>query len=461
MPDQSADQTTAAVPLLSGSLHRNLLWLALPSLGEQWLNYCVSLWDTFLAGHVPGHEAGLSTSAVGIAAYTTWLASLLFVLVGTGTTALIARAWGAYDFAEGNRIANWSIPMAAVLGVIVATLMYCIAPVYTAAQGLTGKSYDVVVFFLRMDAVGQLMYVFCIVGSAALRGVGDTRSPMILFGGVNVLNILLSSSFVYGWGPLEPWGLNGIVVGTVISRCIGGLVVLTALARGLSGLKLSWRLMRPSPRDIRRILWIGVPQAVDGILMWLGHSVFLAIIARLSLAHMAAHMIAIQVEALTYLPAVAWGYASATLIGQNLGAGQYRRAMRAGHAAALQCSGVALVGALVYLFGSQVIYGIMTEAQSVRDIGIPAMRALSIYQLPLVVMIVYTFSIRGAGDTRTPMFINMFGTFFVRLPVGYLGALVFDGGLIGAWSGMFADVFVRCALTAWWFRRGGWTRVRV
>src|SRR5436190_21835376 len=81
-------------------LRQSVLTLALPALGEQLLNFCVSLFDTYLAGQVstPAHEIGIYTTTVGIAAYISWLATLIFSLVGTGTTALVSRSRGAVDF---------------------------------------------------------------------------------------------------------------------------------------------------------------------------------------------------------------------------------------------------------------------------------------------------------------------------------------------------------------------------
>src|SRR5579864_8897928 len=95
-------------------LRLSVLTLALPALGEQLLNFCVSLFDTWLAGQVStaAHEVGIYTTTVGIAGYISWLATLIFSLVGTGTTALVARSRGSGDFEQANRFANRSLTMA-------------------------------------------------------------------------------------------------------------------------------------------------------------------------------------------------------------------------------------------------------------------------------------------------------------------------------------------------------------
>jgi Na+-driven multidrug efflux pump len=289
---------------------------------------------------------------------------------------------------------------------------------------------------------------------------------MLILGCVNVLNMILASALVFGFGPIEPRGIDGIVAGTVTARACGGALMLVVLARGVSGLKLVPALMLPHGDDVRRILRIGLPAALDGAMMWSGQWLFLMIIARLGdpaegQAYTAAHMIGMDAEALTYLPATAWGYAAATLIGRNLGARNPATAKRLGNEAARQAVLVAILGAAVYLIGAEAIYAVMTPERAVRAIGVPALRFLSWYQIPLAVMVVYIHGIRGSGDTRSVLALNVLGIFAIRLPLAYLFGIHWRWGLIGAWSGMCADVTVRAAIATVYFARGRWAKTRV
>lgn len=468
MSDLPATIACGPAPATAAELRRRVLLLALPALGEQSLNFCVSLFDTWLAGQVSTaeHGVGVYTTTVGIAAYISWLATLMFSLVGTGTTALVARSRGAGDFEQANRFANRSLSLVGVLALVVCAILWALAPVYAQMQEMQGEAYRVAVGFLRTDALGQIFFCYCLIGSAALRGVGDMRTPMYVLGFVNVLNMIIASTLVFGLGPIEPWGIDGIVTATVAARICGGLIMLGVLARGVHDLKLRLAYLIPHVEDIRRILAIGVPAAVEGVIFWSGQWVFLMIISRLGdgtqeKAFTAAHMIGMEAEALTYLPATAWGYAAATLVGQSLGAGDPLRAKRLGNEAARHCIFVAIAGAIVYLFGAQIIYGIMTTEPAVRAIGIPALRFLSWYQIPLAVMVVYIHAIRGAGDTRAVMFINVAGVICIRLPLAYFFGIVCSWGLIGAWSGMCVDVVVRMIVATLYYRRGRWARVVV
>lgn len=454
--------------LLTGNLRTRMFGLALPALGEQLLNFCVGLFDVFLAGRLPasGSEVGVATSAVGIAAYLSWLGTLLFAVVGAGTTALVARSWGAGETRSAQRFANCGFALAGILGVLVFALLYTLAPGYARLQNLQGESEQIVVGYLRTDAIGQMFYGFCLVGTAALRGAGDMRTSLYVLGLVNLLNMGASTLFTFGGGPIPAFGIQGIVYGTVVARMTGSALMGLVLATGVSRIRLHFPDLRPRLSDARRMLRIGLPAAADGVTMWLGQSLFVMIIARLGnevmgKANLAAHVIGIEVEALSYLPATAWGYAAATLIGQSLGGGDKRRALRAGHEAARQGMLFATGMSALFFFGAGWIYSVLSVEPLVREVGVPAMRMLSWYQIPLIVVIIYMQALRGAGDTKTVLWINLIGVGCIRLPLAWYLGLHCGYGLLGAWTAMTIDVTSRALIVWSRYRQGRWLHLEV
>jgi putative MATE family efflux protein len=443
-------------------LRKVVFTLALPVLLEQFLSFCVGFYDTYLSGRI-GAEA---TTAVGLAAYLGWLASMLFMLVGTGTTALVARFWGAGEFAQANNIMNRSLTLAGLLGTAVFTLICIAAEPLAGLLDMSEQTTQIAVRYVRLDAIGLLFTSLSLVGAAAMRGAGDMRSPMFILGWVSVFNVVASTLLVYGFGPIPPMGIDGIVAGTVLARFTGGVWMIVALVVGRSGLKLAVDKLSVEAASFRRILHIGGPAGLDGAITWAGHFVFLMIVANLAdgplqTATFAAHIIGIRVEAITYLPAVAWGSAAATLIGQSLGAGDRQRAIRVGHEAAGQCSVLAVIITALFFFQAAGIYTVMHEEAAVRSIGIPAFRMLAFFQVPLVLSIVYVMALRGAGDTRFPLWLTVIGVLGVRLPVAYVCGIVLQGGLVGAWIGMCADMAFRGVALTVRYLRGRWLATEV
>jgi putative MATE family efflux protein len=462
-PALSSDAHPTNVPqdasrtVLRGPVRKTLLLLALPVLAEQMLNTFVGLFDTWLAGRI----SSAATSAVGLAAYVSWLGTMIVMLVGTGTTALVARHKGAGASEQANRCTNQSVTLAAMLGFFLFVLLYTVAPLLAAYSRLSGDAFDVAVTYLRIDSFGHIFMGLILVGCAALRGVGDMRTPMLIFAAINGVNILASCVFVYG---LE-MGVNGIVGGTIISRGVGAVIMLTLLIRGCAGLILIRSQLSFVWARAWRILRIGIPAATDGAVLWIGHFIFLAIIARaydglLGQACFAAHIIAIRVEALVYLPAVAWGAATATMIGQSLGHGDPLRAKRAGLEAVLQCGLLSVMMAAFFYMAASWIFEQMTIDPLVRAAGVGPFRVLALFQPLLIISIVLIHGLRGAGDTRVPLLITILGV-LLRLSVGYYFCMIAGWGLIGAWMGMFGAMAWRATAAAAHFLSGRWITTRV
>lgn len=443
-------------------LRRDLFYLALPVLAEQLLAFCVGFFDVYLAGLLGKQE----TSAIGLAAYVSWLSYLLFGLVGSGTTAIVARMWGAGEHAAARVFAARSLTLTIGLAVFVFLLLQGLARGFPLLLQMDGVQQKIAVEYLRIDAIGQLFAGWTYIGAAALRGAGDMKSPLLVLAITNVVNIVVSTACVHGWGPLPELGVTGIVTGTVTAQVCGALAMSAVLFSGVSRLSVRLADFQVHRETFSRILRLGGPAAIGGLATFAGHFAFLMVIARLSPAGFdgatfAAHVVGVRVESLSYLPVEAFGIAAATLVGQSLGAGQIARARRVAHVALSQCVWYAAQMTIVFYVFAPQIYGFMQSSPDVSQVGVPAFRLLSLYQIPNAIVIVYLYALRGAGDTRYPMMCSLVGNLLVRVSVGYYCGVVLQGGLFGAWIGMGADNILRAALAAWRYQGGRWVRVRV
>jgi len=447
--------------LLSGSLARQVSSLALPMFGEQLGTFMVGMVDTYLAGRL-SKEA---TSAVGTATYVGWLVNVGFILVCSGVAALVSRSFGAGDRRTANRVFNQGVLMMFAIGSAISGLVWLLAPAFAAYLTQTPVARAGFIAFLRIDAFGYLAFAVLAVVNTALRASGDTRTPMAIMLLVNVVNAAVSATLVFGW--LVPsLGVTGIAIGSVSARWVGGITAFVLGCAGLRGLRLRPRYPRVDWPTMRRMLRIGLPGAADNGLGNLAQFLFLGIVARTATGaaatvNFAAHVIAMRLEAISYLPAFAWGTAAATLVGQHLGAGQPDKAGRAAHAAAIQVAVLTgLVGLAFFVF-PEPIYALLSNDPEVRRVGAAAFRWLGFLQPVMCVAIVYIVSLRGAGDTRYTMVVAAIAALGLRVPVAYLGGIVLGGGLLGAWSGMAADHVARLALGLTRYLQGGWRRIKV
>jgi putative MATE family efflux protein len=504
------------------ALWRQVLGLAWPVLVQQFLILAVGLSDQFLAGYfqplpieeqaeAAGHELlaigilGGSGAAPGLGAalaaeapwqasreikarhiayqsaqttanYLAWFLSSYCVLVTVGSTALVARFVGAGDWHMARRTTNQSIVLAAILGLVGTVVgLACLDGLLELLQ-MRGFTALVAAEYLRPMLVLLVFLVVELAGIACLAGAGDTRMGLWILGSVAAINLPLAWLFFHGLGPIPALGFQGIALGTALSHMLGGLAVVIVLARGRAGLKLQLDELRPDAGLIHRLLRVSVPAGFDSLSVATGHLWFLSIVNRLGEVASAAHGIALRWEGLGYLSGGAFGTAAMTLVGQNLGAGKPARAARSGWLAfALGCGVMCAMAAVFYALAPLMfaLFCPNPEQAPVIEAGVPVLRLVAFAMPALACCIIFTYALRGAGDTRVPVLFTWVGFLGVRIPVAYfftmervdLGPLgSWPGlhlGLIGAWLAMFADIVVRGGFFLLRFVGGRWQSVRV
>jgi len=447
------------------SLPRQVLVLAVWPFFELLLNALVGVVDTALAGRI----SEVALDAIGVAAYVGWLLSMLHNAVGIGAGALIARAVGARRQSAADAALGQALFIAAVWGVATAVAVAAAAPWIAAIFRLPAGTAELVVTYLRILSLGSAFGAVMIVGNAALRSAGDTRTPFVTMVVVNAVNAVLSVLLTFGPTPFGGHGVAGIAAGTAAAWGVGAVLVLAVLYRGRGPLRLRPRRLRPHRILGGRIVRVGVPSLIENSGMWVGNAAIGGIVGTLMARSgtdglMGAHVIGIRLESLSFLPGVAVGIAAATLTGQHLGRGDAAGAERA----IRLCWGLAasVMGAmgLVFLLAPGTLAWLMApgdEMATVRERAVPLLMICGPIQIFFATYLVLSQALRGAGDTRGPMAITYFSTFLVRLPAAWLLGVTLGHGLTGVWFALCGELVVRGTLYYLRFRGGAWRTVRV
>ncbi len=435
------------------SLPRQVWVLAVWPLAEQFLTFFVGFVDTALAGRLSVE----ATNALGVATYVVWLMRITQMAVGVGATAIIARAVGA----RHGRMANAALGQALLLGVVVGigmgALIFALAPVIGQFTEMTGQSLRLCVLYLRVIAIALPVGGGLLIGAACLRGAGDTRSPFFIMLAVNVVNIVMSIAFV-----LMGFGVAGIAAGTVVAWGVGTLITIPVLIRGTDGMRLRWMRLRPRVEMASRIMRIGIPSLIEMLGFWAANFVIVKFVGMIHQhAEMGAHMVAIRLEAISYMPGFALGAAAGTLAGQYLGLGDPARAKRA----VVYCwiFGAALMGfmGIWFFFTPEVLVRIVTDQAELLELAPPLLMICAPIQIFFGTAMVLSNALRGAGDTRTTMLLTFSSTYLVRVPAAYLLAVHLGWGVNGIWFALSGELVIRGCLYAWRFLQGGWTKVKV
>jgi putative MATE family efflux protein len=393
--------------------------LVAPALAEEFLVLMVTWTDWWLAGHYFAADGDATKTAMGLMAYVMWLLPSMFAAVAIGATALIARWSGSKETARANAAANQAYSIAIVIAIIVSLSAWLFGNDFIRLMQLTGASATFALEYLDIVAP-TIPFIMCSqIGAACLRGAGDTVTGFIAKLIVVVTNILVSTALVSGWGLWAPIGWKGIAIGTATGYTIGGLLILAVMVRGRAGLQLRFGWMKPDWQIIGKLLRIGLPGGFDIAILLFSQLIFLAIINSLGKESAAAHGLAVQIEACTFLPGAAFQVASATMAGQFLGAKLPDRAV----SSVKLCLGVGMTimclgGLALFFAGHEIAYFFTGDFSHPTTLQTAVLLKIVSMVMPcLAIVMIINGALRGAGDTFWPFIITSIGFFLVRIPL--------------------------------------------
>lgn len=463
----TTSSTTGDVRVISGqsNLRKYVFALALPAVGEQFLNMLVGLVDTFLVGHLSagasttlGYTSAAALAGVGLAGYVVWITTSLFAAVGSGTTALIARAIGGGDELTARAALRQSLILGLLMGLLAAVGSYVFAPDIMRLLGAQPDVQRLGVQFLRITALSMPLSGLLFVGNAALRGAGDTRTPLLLMLIVNGVNIVIALLFVNGGLGLPTLGVVGSAWGATIGRGLGGLLVIIVLLRG-HGILYLRRWPTPDLTMLRRILRIGLPTGAEQLVFQGAIVIMARLITGLGTAAYAAHNTVITIESVSFLPGFGFGIAATTLVGQSLGANDIARARASTREAVLQGGFFMGLMGLLFIAVPRWLMAFMVNDPAVINAGATPLRLVGVFQIMLAANFIYSGALRGAGDTRFPLLVKLISPWLIRLPLAFVLTPMF--GLIGVWLAMTIDMSIQ-GVAAWWrFRSNKWEKIEV
>lgn len=440
-----------------GALRKEVLRLALPATGEQLLSMMVSIVDTMLVGHL----GASALAAVSLATQWTFMAITLFTAVSTGATAMVARSVGAGDWDTANRTVRQSVLVGLIIGLAATALALQFAEPAVALMGAEPEALAQGVTYMRIASSIFVLSALMFVGNACLRGAGDTRTSMMVMAVVNVLNIAVAWTAINGPFGLPRLGVAGSALGAAVGRAAGGLLVLGILLKGRSGLKLDWRSWRPDFGLAKRVLRVGLPTGAERVAMRFGMMIFMRAIAGLGTVAVAAHAVALRAESFSFMPGFGFAVAGTTLVGQGLGAHDPKRAERSGYLTYQMAAALMAVMGLVFILFPQLLIGLFTDDLAVVQTAVTPLRIVGFIQPLLAAAMVFPGSLRGAGDTRFPMYVTGASIWSIRVPAAILLGLGLGMGLTGAWLGMATDLTVRGIVFFLRFRSGRWKLMKV
>jgi len=448
---------TATGSFSKREIRLQIVHLAWPVIGEQFLVFLAGLVDTALVGHLDT----VSMAAMGFTQMPHWLLVGLFAGLGVGVNALVSRFQGAGDYEHiepATRAGFWlGIALAAVAGVAI----YLLAPLIIRAAGAQPEVVPVGVHVLRLLVPGMVAAYWSMVMTAALRATGDTRTSLVVNMGVNVINAILAYSLIYGRFGAPALGVAGAGYATTVARIIGALWLAAIMLQRQSGARLVWRKLFHIDRGLMaRIVRVGWVSSTERMFSTFIYLLYMVMIARLGTVAVASQNITVAVENISWMLAAGFQMATAAMVGQRLGARRPDQAEAVAMEAVKMCMMIHATVGLFFILAPGPYVGLFTSDPAVRELCATVLRIAGFTEICTALVLTLNGALSGAGDTR-PLFFVTTGGGLVRLGGAALLLLGLGWGLEGAWIAAGVDWVVRSALIWHRFRSGAWKEVTV
>ena len=436
----------------SGPIGRALGLLAIPMMLEMAMESVFAVVDIAFVSR-------LGTDAVAAVGITEALITVLYgtaIGLGMGLTAMVSRRIGSNDPAGAAAVTGQAIWIGALLSIVIGVLGFIYARDLLEIMGASESVIEQGVGFTAVTLGGAVTIIYLFLLNAAFRGAGDATVALRSLWLANGINIVLDPCLIFGLGPFPEMGVTGAAVATTIGRGSGVLYQLWYLTDGRGRIEFHVRYLKFNLALALRMVRIslgGIGQFLIATASWIG---VMRIVSIYGSGAIAAYTIALRMMEFVFLPAWGLGNAAATLVGQNLGAGQPERAEKsAWQAAKYNAIFMSVAGGFLLIFAAG-ITGLFTTEPDVIRWGTSCLQILSIGFPMYAVGMVVVQALNGAGDTSTPALLNFICFWLLQIPLAFWLATETSLGPNGAFIAIVVAESLLTVLATIAFRKGAW-----
>uniref|UniRef100_A0A7C4D880 Multidrug-efflux transporter n=1 Tax=Staphylothermus marinus TaxID=2280 RepID=A0A7C4D880_STAMA len=414
-------------------LVKKVFKLTFPMIITELAHSIYSLTDTFF---VKGLGAD-ALAGVGLASYLFWIFMVFITMFNSGLTIYVSQAYGAGENIKAKKSLSEVLLYGSLFSLFIGLIGYWIG--FKILILLNGELNTVVynAYDYFKWRVISLPIVFA-VGSidSTLIAIGWTIKSMKANVIGVLLNIILDPIMIYGYYGFPRMGVEGAALATIFSNIATGFINTYYLLK--SGLKPEFVI---ETGILNRILNLGIPIAVERAVFSIGNNLYVAIIARCGSIALAAHNIGLRIESLIYMPGFAFSIAASVLVGQAIGNSDYVYAKKIGREVVKTSTLFMTILGIIIAIVSRYVVEPFSPNEDVRMLASTYLILAGLSETGLALSMSTSGVIRGSGNTRIPLLINVFSFYVIRLLVAF--SLVNSIGVIGAWIGMFIDLYVR------------------
>ena len=398
-----------------------------------------------------------AVAAVGTGQRMVWVFQALLMAVMTGTTALVARAVGSKNMIEAAHVTRLAIGVSIALSLITTLVIVLFAEKFIGIFGLDPVAQELAVTYLTISILFIPFMAIGMVIGAALRAAGDVKTPMYIGIFTNIIAIYLLLGLVNGQYGMPKLGILGAALAMGIAFTIGAAIQLY--------LWLANKLVVPigkagsfTKERLRQLITISYPAGIESFVFQFGMLSFFWIVAMYGTEEVAAYNIGVNILMLSFILGNGFSVAAATLSGQFLGASDPVAAYKSGYqAAGMTMLAMSLSGLLLAFFAEPIAWFFIQDEEVVK-FAVIFVWIFAMAQPFMALEFSLGSTLRGAGDTRSPLVITIIGLLVIRVPIAFL-LYYLEMPVQWIFATLIIDYFVKGILLITRYRSKRWMKV--
>jgi len=451
----SIEQPVERLNLRLRDLNRTLAALAGPAVFENLLFSLVFFVDTLIVGWLRNENFLAASALAGLAMF---FINAPYIALAISTASIVSRSWGEGDRQTACRYAALSLTISFATAAGIAAVGYWLSEPIIRLLGASEVVLPAGSRYLKILMLSCVFGLPLFTSNSIHRSKGDVMRAMWISVLMNIVNLVSSVVLAFGVG-VPKMGFYGVAWGTVLARTTGAAVSLGTLFSRRS-IGLSWdHFLKPTQVMLRRLWYLAAPALAERLSNTFIYVLFMRLVAMLGTTALASHQLAVQMESFAYMPVWGLAVAATTLVGQAVGAQlEHIAEFAVRRMLAVSAVFMGILSIVFALWGPQLVR-IFGSTPQVLDGAGTALRIAGL-ELPFMAFtFIFIGALRGAGDTKSALYVGLVSTVIFRLGGTWLLAFSLGWGLAGVWTATAADWAVRAAALFFFFRTGVWKKL--
>ncbi len=440
--------------LTTGSVSKNLIKFSIPFLLANTLQALYNVVNMVVVGHFAGPQ---SISGVNIGGQIMLLVMSLIIGFSIGGTILIAQYIGAKQYNEEKRVIGTLFSIFIIAAIVITAIMYIFCDPILRLLDTPAEAWSETRAYLHIT-IGGTIFVLGYNGiSAVLRGMGDSKRPLLFVFISIIINVVLDLVFI----SVLHMGAAGAAWATIIAQAAAMIFSIIYLSKKDFVFDFKLKSFRIDPRNAKLLFKLGLPSAVQTSVVQFSFLAIIGMVNSFGYIATAVNGIATRVSGFATLPGLAMSAAIAAMVGQNIGAKQYERASKTMFTGMSISAGISLViTAIVFIFPHGIMAAFTSDPNAI-EMGTSYMRISSYYYVLLSLVFSISGLANGSGHNTFVLFNSLLSSFILRLPLAYLFSHVLGYGLDGIAMGISVAPVGSIIAAVIFYRLGVWKKPRV